>query len=62
MDRTQDTRAFLTPAGWRTHPMASPGELHSDTDLDRILTSGGGVRSVTKAPPSELTLPDLHHS
>ena len=51
-------RGTFEPAGWRTHPMASPGELHSDTDLDCILAPGGGVRSVTKAPLSEFTLPD----
>ena len=54
-------RGTFEPAGWRTHPMASPGELHSDTDLDCILAPGGGVRSVTKAALSEFTLLDLHH-
>ena len=31
--------------------MASPGELHSDTDLDRILTSGGGGTVCDQGPP-----------
>ena len=44
------------PIQWR-----APGELSLRHLPDRILASGWGVRSVTKAPPSEFTLPDLHH-
>ena len=44
------------PTQWR-----APGELSLRHLPDRILTPGRGVRSVTKAPPSELTLLDLHH-
>ena len=52
--RRSRSSGTLEPAGWRTHPMASPGGPSLEhTDPDRILTPARGVRSVTKAPRAE---------